>query len=200
MSGSKKFVFDAFNNVSAMYEVKGARSKLESTRQTTFETEVGTYDNGLTGVVEVTATKLGRGKTEISVYSDQDGDGRYLETFELDVMNSLGSRTENYKFDLSGDTVVTAYEGGRRGWKVDRVDYDEDYSVVTVGDETFVVKTEAEWRGTEFDIFVDRDNDGLWTKIADGESRGAYLTADGQVDLVGLVADGLLASADAVTV
>ena len=200
MSEMKKFTFDAFNNVKAMYEVKGARTKLESTRGTTFETEMGTYDNGLNGVVEITATKLGRGKTEISVYADQDGDGRFLEAFEIDVMNSSGYRVENYKFDLSGDTVVAAWELERRGWKVDRMDDNEDYSLVTVGEETFVLKTESEWNSTEFDIFVDRDNDGLWTKIADGESKGAYLTIDGQVDLVGLVNDGLLAPADVVIV
>ncbi len=200
MSGLKKFVFDASNNVTAMLEVKGFRTKFESTRGITFDTTAGTYDNGLTGVVEVTATKVGRGKTEISVYADQDGDGRFVETFELDVVSSAGYRTENYKFDLSGDTVVTAYEQSKRGWKIDRVDDDEEYSVVVVGDETFVLKTENEWRGVEFDIFVDRDDDGLWSKIADGESMDAYLTVDGQVDLVGLVTDGLLDSADVVTV
>ena len=200
MSGIKKFTFDALGNVTAMYEVKGTRMKLESSYGTTFEAHTGTFTSGQQGVVEVAAVRLGRGKTETTVYSDGDGDGRFVESFELDVVNVSPYRTENYKFDLAGETVVTAYEQGKRGWKVDRVDSNEDYSVVTAGSDTFVVKTESEYRGVDFEVYVDRDGDGLWTKIADGKTSGAYLNADGSVDLVGIAGDGLLAPADVVLV
>lgn len=107
----------------------------------------------------------------------------------------------NYKFDtINNGTVTTAYELGKRGWKVDRIDYDESLSVVTVGQETYVLKTEDEYNGAEFDIYVDRDGDGLWSKIAEGETTDAYLNDDGSVDLVGIITDGILAPATVVTI
>ncbi len=200
MANFKKFTFDESNNVKAMYEIKGSRLKAESTRTTTFETETGTFDSGLIGVVEVTATKIGRGEIEFRVYSDQDGDSRFVETFEIEVVNSSRYSKENYQFDLVDDTVVSAYELGRRGWEAERMDGDESYSVVLIGAETYVLKTDSEWSSTKFDVFVDRDSDGNWTKIAEGETTDAYLTAEGLVDLVGIAGDGLLAPADVVIV
>lgn len=199
MSDMKKFTFDASGNVTAMYEVKGNKLKTESIANTTFVTESGTYTSGATGIVEVTATKIGRSKTETHVYDDPDGDGRFVETFELEVANTALVR-ESYKFDITDNTVVTAYEQSKRGWKVDRMDSDESYSVVTVGTDTFVVKTEKEYRGAEFDVYVDRDGDGQWAKIAEGETKGDFLNLDGSVDLVGIATAGLLAPAAVVTV
>ncbi len=200
MSDNKKFTFDADGNVTAMYAVKGAYMKFESIANTTFVTEAGTFTSGGTGIVEVEATKAGKSKTEFSVYSDQDGDGRFIESFELDVVNTALFRAENYKFDLAGEEVTQAYELGKRGWKIDYADADESYSVLSVDGDTFIVKTEAEYVGAEFDIYVDRDGDGLWSKIAEGETTGDFLHADGSVDLVGIVNAGLLAPADVVTV
>ena len=122
----------------------------------------------------------------------KDGDGRFIESFELDVVNTALFRAENYKFDLAGEEVTQAYELGKRGWKIDYADADESYSVLSVDGDTFIVKTEAEYVGAEFDIYVDRDGDGLWSKIAEGETTGDFLHADGSVDLVGIVNAGLL--------
>lgn len=195
MSDIKKFTFDVANNVTAMYSVKGTRMKLDTSYGTNFDTEVGTYTtSGSTGVVEVTATKIGRGKTETSVYSDQDGDGRFVETSELDVVNTALFRGENYKFDIAGELVTTAYELGKRGWKIDRPDYDESYSVVTTASDIFVLKTEDDYSGADFDVYVDRDGDGLWSKIAEGGVSGDT------VDLVGMADAGLLAPANVVLV
>ena len=197
----KKFSFDVNNNVTAMYSVKGTRMKLDSTLNTTFQSETGTYTpSGGSGVVEVTATKIGRGKTETSVYSDQDGDGRFIETFELDVVNSALSRGENYKFDIESGLVTTAYELGKRGWKIDRIEDEESYSVVTTDADTFVLKTEDDHDGVEFEVYVDRDGDGLWSKIADGNTTSTFLDGTGSVDLVGIIDAGLLAPADVVLV
>ncbi len=199
MSDLKTFTFDANGNVTAMYAVKGNRLKSESISGKSFLTETGTYTAGATGIVEVTVTKAGRGKTETDVYADPDGDGRFVETFELDVANTPLVR-ESYTFDMADGVVVTAYEQSKRGWKVDKMDSDESYSVVTVGTDTFVVKTEAEKRGAEFDVYVDRDGDGLWAKIAEGDTQGAFLNPDNSVDLVGIADAGLLAPAAVVTV
>ncbi len=199
MSDLKTFVFDADGNVTAMYAVKGSKLKSESISGKSFLTEAGTYTSGATGIVEVTVTKAGRGKTETDVYSDPDGDGRFVEIFELDVANTPLVR-EGYKFDIANDTVVTAYEQSKRGWKIEKMDSDESYSIVTVGTDTFIVKTKAEKGGAEFDVCVDRDGDGLWAKIAEGETQGAFLNPDNSVDLVGIADAGLLAPAAVVTV
>ena len=200
MSDMKKFTFDAEGNVTAMYSLKSAYMKIDSIYGTTFTTEVGAFTSGETGIVEVEATKVGRSKTEFSVYSDQDGDGTFIESFELDVVNSALFRAENYKFNLAGDTVEAAYELGKRGWKLDRMDSDESYSVLTIGDDTFIVQTEADYNGAEFEVYADRDGDGLWGKIAEGETSGDFMNLDGSVDLVGIFDAGLLAAADVVTV
>lgn len=200
MSDMKKFTFDAEGNVTAMYSLKGAYMKIDSIYGTTFTTKIDAFTSGETGIVEVEATKVGRSKTEFSVYSDQDGDGTFIESFELDVVNSALFRAENYKFNLAGDTVEAAYELGKRGWKLDRIDSDESYSVLTIGDDTFVVQTEADYNGAEFEVYVDRDGDGLWGKIAEGETSSDFMNLDGSVDLVGIVDADLLAAADVVTV
>lgn len=200
MSGMKKFSFDLAGNVTAMYEVKGSKMKIESIRNTTFETATGQYISGGQGVVEVTATKVGYDKVETKVYSDQDGDGRFIENFEFEVLTATPYKKENYKFEVIGDSVVKVEELGKRGWKVDRIDFDEDYSVAEINGDKFVLKTESDYHGVEFDIYVDRDSDGLWTKIAEGQSSDAYLNLDGSIDLIGIVTDGLLTPADVVLV
>lgn len=200
MSDMKKFTFDAEGNVTAMYSLKGAYMKIDSIYGTTFTTKIDAFTSGETGIVEVEATKVGRSKTEFSVYSDQDGDGTFIESFELDVVNSALFRAENHKFNLAGDTVEASYELGKRGWKLDRIDSDESYSVLTIGDDTFVVQTEADYNGAEFEVYVDRDGDGLWGKIAEGETSSDFMNLDGSVDLVGIVDADLLAAADVVTV
>ncbi len=49
-------------------------------------------------------------------------------------------------------------------------------------------------------MYVDRDANGLWSKIAEGDTAGDFLNPDGSVDLVGIVSALLLAAADVVTV
>ena len=86
---------------------------------------------------------------------------------------------------------------GRRGWKVDRIDVNETLQIVEVGGDNLILKTKTQWNGEiDFSVFRDDDNDGLWTEIADGETLDAYVSMDGEVDLVGIVDAGLLQAAD----
>ena len=88
-------------------------------------------------------------------------------------------------------------ELGRRGWKLDRIDANETIEVVNVGADSLILKTQTQRNGEiEFSVFRDDDGDGLWSQIANGETRDVFVTLDGQVDLVGMVDAGLLQAAD----
>lgn len=159
---------------------------------------------------EVTRTHFSRGEVETTVYADNDGDGLFTKSFELEVLAS-GSRArqEDHRFSLADGTLATGssltdadllasmQELSRRGWKSERLDIDDAMDAVTVDGEVYIVHAETQrGGGLEFSIYRDGDGDGLWTEIAEGETTGAYVTADGQVDLVGIAQAGLLAPAD----
>jgi len=58
---------------------------------------------------------------------------------------------------------------------------------VTLDGVDYVVKTEQERHGVEFELFRDDNQDGVWTRIAEGEVGADSLdAATGTVDLVGL--------------
>lgn len=200
MPEMKKFTFDADGDVEAMYTLKGTKWKAESIAGATFETGVGTLPSGDSRVVDVVMSRAGRGITETTVFADLDGDGRFVEAFGLDVVNSASFRTENYKFDLAGGEVTKAYELGRCSWRVDRIDTNETYEVIRFGKDTFVVRAETGTQGMSFDFYIDRDADGRWARIAEGQIHSDFLHAGEPVDFVGMLDAGLLNPAAVVVV
>lgn len=190
------FQFDDAGAVVAMFEVEGRKTRREKIAGSTFETTTDVNDLGLSAVVEVTQTRVSRGITETTVYQDQDGDTRFDEVFEIEVTGSTASprslELQKFGFDLDGN-VTEVLEFSRGRWKMDRIDADEDYQLVTLDDGTeYVLKTEQERDGVEFEIYRDGDQNGIWTQIAEGETAGLYLDPiDGSIDLVGVVTDFL---------
>lgn len=78
------------------------------------------------------------------------------------------------------------------------IDANETFQVVEIGSDNLLLKTSTQKSGEiDFSVFRDDDNDGLWTKIVEGETRGTFMTQDGQVNLVGMADAGLLQLADA---
>lgn len=196
-----QFDIDANGAVTAVYEVEHGRVKAQ--RMDWNETWV--FDG-----LDVIQTETKFGKVETSVYADANQDGVFQKDFEVEVLTGENLRTlETYKFSLAdgsnvtgdfaaeGDTITGMMELGRRGWKVDRIDANETLQVVEVDGDNLILKTKTQWNGEiDFSVFRDDDNDGLWTKIADGETLDAFVTQDGAVDLVGIVDAGLLQAAD----
>ncbi len=201
--GEEGYQFDIDVNgvVTAVYEVEHGR--VEAERMDWNETWA--FDG-----LDVIQTETKFGKVETTVYTDANQDGVFQKGFELEVLTGENLRTlETYKFSLAdgssatgdfaaeGDAITGMMELGRRGWKVDRIDVNETLQIVEVGGDNLILKTKTQWNGEiDFSVFRDDDNDGLWTEIADGETLDAYVSMDGEVDLVGIVDAGLLQAAD----
>lgn len=186
-----KFVFNAdTSEVLRMYEIEGRRTKLEKTRGSTFEVESGTNELGETAVLSVTKSTRKKGVLETETYSDLDGDGLFAKTFEIEV-NTSGVRRDKlerhqFTFDTNGE-VVKDLELKKGRWKLDRIDDDEMFQTVDLDGKTYVVKSEIDRKEVEFEIFRDDNADGIWTLVAEGESRDLYVDmTTGVVDLVGL--------------
>jgi len=202
--GEEGYQFDIGLNglVTAVYEVKNGRIEAERIDWN----ETWSFDG-----LDVTKTETKFGKVQTSVYTDVNQDGVFQKDFELEVLTGANQRTlETCKFSLAdgsaatgdlvieGDVITGAMELGRRGWKVDRIDANETFQVVEVNGDSLVLKAKTQWNGeVDFSVYRDDDNDGLWTQIAEGETVDAFVTLDGEVDLVGIVDAGLLQAADA---
>lgn len=191
MSDMYKFNFDATNtSVLQMFEVDKRKLKAEKLTNSTFEVETGVNDLGIDDVVSVTRTKQSKGFVETTVFTDQDGNDLFVEDFEIEVATTLSPAFKLEKHQFSFDTLgnITAdLELGKRGWKADRIDANEDYAQITLNGTDYVVKTETERKGIEFEIFRDDNQDGIWTQIAEGETQDLFIDAiTGSVDLVGI--------------
>lgn len=204
-----KFDINANQVVTAMFEVKNGRVKAERIdRNESVSVDSQGVFSSITGQ-NVVKTETKFGNVETRVFTDANGDGLFQESFDITVVTGANPKMlETFQFSLAngatatdanvgqGDLITGMMELGRRGWKVDRVDANETLQVVDVEGDAFILKTEMKRNGEiDFNIFQDRDSDGLWTEIADGETHGAFVTPDGQIDLVGIVNTGLLDNA-----
>lgn len=170
-------------NVLQMYEVEGARSRLQRISGSSFDVE-----QDLNGdAVAVTQTKTKRGEVEVKNYSDIDGDGLFEQDYEIEVATSTrGLERHKFTFDANG-TVTQDLEQRGRYWRNDRISSDESYDTVEVDGVTYVVKTEQDWDETEFEIFRDDNGDGIFTQIAEGQTRSdALLDANGAIDFAAI--------------
>lgn len=191
MSDLYKFQFNAdTTSVLQMFEVERYKTKLQKTAGSSFDIETGLNDLGITAVVSVTQSKLSKGFAKMAVFEDQDGDGLFQSSFEIEVATSAVAARQLEKHQFSFDALgqITAdYEFSKGRWKLDRIDHDEAFTVVTLDGVDYVVKTEQDRHGIEFELFRDDNQDGVWTRIAEGEADAGFVdAATGTVDLVGV--------------
>lgn len=191
MSDQYTFTFDETNtSVLQMFEVERAKTKLQKIAGKTFQVEIGTNDLGIDGVVSVTQSKLNKGYAETSIFSDQDGNSVFQQVFEIEVATSavISTKLETHKFTFDGlGNITSDLEFSKGKWKVDKIGIDEDYTQVNIDGVNYVLKTEQDLSGVEFELFRDDNLDGIWTKIAEGEANTEYLDpVTGSIDLVGI--------------
>lgn len=197
-----QFALDANGVVTAVSEVKYGYLEADT---------MGPNETWLASGQDVIKIETKLGQVEACLYSDANQDGVFQKSFGLEVLTGTNPLSlETYKFTLAdgtkatgdvvvaGDAIGGAMELGKRGWKVDHIDANETFQVVEIGSDNLLLKTSTQKSGEiDFSVFRDDDNDGLWTKIVEGETRGTFMTQDGQVNLVGMADAGLLQLADA---
>lgn len=156
--------------------------------------------------LDVIKTEVNRNSVKTTIFADPNNNGVFQDVFEIEVLTSPAARgLERYSFKLTdgsnatggslleSDLIASQHELTKRGWKFDHLDANEELSIIEVDGTYFIVKTEQERSGElEFSLFIDEDDDGLWTEIAEGQTQGDYLDLAGQIDLVGMIDDGLL--------
>lgn len=144
--------------VTAVYEVEGSKAKPEFLGQDTTWTFDGT---------QVTKTEIHDGRTEVSTYTDVDGDGIYTKNSEIKSANDISTLTERYKFDVSNGLVTAAYELFGTQWKASSISGDSSYTIQG----TDIVKTETDHGFTETTIYTDADSNGLFIKASKTYAR-----------------------------
>lgn len=189
-----KFTFNETNDgVLQMFEVDHGRLKAERL-SIADEFEVNLNVGG-DAVEEVARTTTKSRSVESEFFTDTDGDGYFQKMLEVEVRTS-DVRLEQHKFTFDGDTVTEHFEMKKRGRFVrDRIDDDESYERVTIGDREYVLGIERDDDEVEFELFRDDNADDIWSQIASGEVAEGLLI-DGEVDLASVAA--YLAAADAI--
>ncbi len=191
MSDRYKFQFDATDaTVLTKLEVERNKSKAQKITGSTFELTSGLNDLGATAVVSVTETRLSKGFVETSLFVDQDGNGLFEKSFEIEVTTGAAAarnlEMHRFSFDVSG-RVTADYELKKSSWKLDRIDLGESFSQASLDEVGYVVKTEHSRDGIEFELFRDDNLDGVWTQVAEGHvGLGGLDPATGSIDLIGI--------------
>lgn len=199
------FTFSSDNaSVNSMARVNttstgSTNSKALDVSSDTFATTVGTNDLGTQSVVSVEQTHADTRSSDLRVYNDQDGDSHYSETFDLHVAVSSDNHLRQHQLTFNSDgSIATDAVLCRNTWQNDAISSTEVYTQVTLGSDTYVVKTESTTTGYNFAILRDDNGDGVWTEVAGGHSTGTYIDATtGTLNLVGI--QTYLAAADGIT-
>ena len=171
-----RFSFDANWLVTQMIEIDDGVEKIKDLTGSTFTVETGLNDLQQTDAIEVTRTRTKRGVTETTVYEDQDGDDVYTQTFELEIYgaDARPNKIEQYQFTFDANDNVTGYSRLKKGdWVVKNIDANESFDTVTVGTDTFVIKTEVDGTEVELEVFQDADGDDIWLEVAEAEMTTA---------------------------
>ena len=182
-----QFQFDAgLSRVLKMFEVDGRKTKAEKITGNTFEIDT----NASGAVTQVVRTELSRkGETEVSIYSDANGDQRFEKTFEIEVAGASTRFLEQHRFtfDSAGNVTAEMERKGNGAWKSERIDANEHFQLLSLNGVNYLVKTETERDGIEFTLLRDDNGDGIWSQIAEGEATGLHLNGTtGSIDLVGI--------------
>jgi len=158
--------------LTAVYEVKNGRSKLEKIDRH----ETWTVDSS-----NVIKTEFDHGRLETTVYSDLDGDGIFMKssqsyaaassvTSTMPVAGLVGASQNGYQFDVANGSVTAVYEIERGYKSQERIDSNEIWSV----DGANFIKTEVERGVTETSTYSDADGDGVFSKVSK-----SYVATDG---------------------
>ena len=111
--------------------------------------------------------ELKRSGTEITIYSDPDGDGIYLESREeFDPL--IGGSSEDgqdggYRFRLVDGEVTNLQEWDDGCWKNERIGRNETWTF----DGTNLIQEESKRSGTEVTTYTDPDGDGIFTQVSE---------------------------------
>lgn len=154
---------------------------------------------------DIIKTEWEHGGTEITRYSDDNGDGLYVETSEVRTSSAptapIGTATapaggttslgtlygsrDVYAFTFTDGQItgVTEYEHGMA--RAERIDANTTY--VRQGSE--VIKTEIERGGQEITRYSDVDGDGLYLEVSE-----QWVPTGGNAGLVGPVSSQVLRS------
>lgn len=146
----------------------------------TFKTTVGTNDLGVKAVLSVERTQTETGKSEVTIYTDTDGNAKYSEVFDIDVITvqpttSTLIETHAYTYAADGSiaTDVETFTGPRGTHTHTYTDTATDnviYQIVKLEGDTFVVRTVTLTnKDVRFEITRDDNGDGKWTTIAHGD-------------------------------
>lgn len=156
-----KFTIDSNGTVTAVYEIEKGRTKLKKMDAD----ETWSFDGAV-----VTKTEVDDDETEITTYSDTDGDGIFTKVGEIKSSSGVTANTERYKFDVAADgsgAVTAAYELYGTQWKADRISTNETYTLQGSN----VIKTETEHGFIETTTYTDDDGDGLFVKASKSYAR-----------------------------
>lgn len=187
------FTFSA-DNASVLTKTT-ATGKTLDTSKSTFVTTTGTNDLGATAVISVTETRTMTNSVMTETYTDQDGDGNYTETFDLNVATSLGKNTHQFTFNTDGSIATDTIVCNSRT-KTDTIDSNEVYQQVVLGADTYITKTTAMTDGSfVFQLFRDDNADGSWSEVAGGHTTGTNIdTTANAISITGI--QTLLSTAD----
>lgn len=123
----------------------------------------------------IVKTETDRDGTEVTLYTDANGDGVFFEAYSVNRPVTSGvDDLYRFTFDSAG-TVTTIQEWDDGRWETERPDRNETWQLR----DGLVVKTEVEKGRTEWTVFADNNNDGTWVELAEGH---------GTLDLVGIKA------------
>lgn len=176
--------------VEGMSRVTDSTTQVLDLTGSIFETIVGINDLGVQAVLSVEQTRTATRSSDVRIYSDSDGDGKYVEDFDLHVATTATPRLPQHQFTFADDGSVLTDQRLHHGqWSSETIDSTEEvYQHLTLDGETYVVKTVQDSDGDyHFEILRDDNGDGIWTGIARGESSGVYVdTAADRLNLVGV--------------
>lgn len=188
------FTFDStLNTVQSLSRVEGTTSKALDISTSTFQVSAGLNDKGVQAALNVLQTSNDGNFSTTHLYNDTDGDGQYVETFGIHVVNNAATqlRQQTFTFNTDGTIAPAPLSQNMKGHhNGDNAPPQNGVLTKTVLDGvTYVTKTDAapNASGYHFDVFRDDNADGVFTQIADGLSAGTNIdVATATVDLVGI--------------
>ena len=179
-----KFTFNpSYTGVLQKYEVEGRKLERENIQGSHFTLDIGANAQGQQGVLTVIETRQSKGKFESTLFTDLDGDGLFTEAVEREALSAsvAAGLLEKPQFSWDAQGQISAdWELKNGQWKWEHIDANESYSQFTLNGTQYVLKTEQEHNGLEFEVFRNDNADQVWTRVAEGESTIG-------IDLVGLL-------------
>jgi hypothetical protein len=186
-------------SVQSMNIVNGTSTKALDITRSTFKTIVGLNDKNVQSVLSVTQTSSDNTAVSTHIYVDKDGDGQYVESFDIHVEKTANVRHPQQKFTFNVDGTIASVMPVTNDHHLKPIGQASVLNKVTLNNVTYVTKTEVSTNQSEyhFNVFRDDNSDGTWTEIAHGETLVNNVdTTNGAINLVGI--QSYLADASAI--